>query len=218
MAGLTDYMRALTGGYNSQALAQQALASTRAEMASPSVAVLDHPPFPTRRDLPEPAPVDLSGLDRELADEVAKVFGYTTPQKAIEAKEAEARLTNLLRGLGIKPFVKEEVKKYQQEVREQHTKSNRVASWERIELGRIETRHHFGMGGPYEYKWSYDKPIPQFALHTALRLKKAEPDATIHIDYLDVRPADPFMVVRLGPAEEYVEVWDEADFNGQRQA
>ena len=65
----------------------------------------------------------------------------------------------------------------------------------------------------------YASPIPEFALETALAVKKEIPSATILIDeYRDRHyvSCDPFLVVRIGENFYYLEVWNETKFKGKR--
>ncbi|MCK9463035.1 MAG: hypothetical protein M0R80_25715 [Proteobacteria bacterium] len=75
----------------------------------------------------------------------------------------------------------------------------------------------------YDIRWrkisldEYSKPIPEFALQTALDLKKACGDkVSFFIDELEVikRKRDPFLVAkdRSTWEEFYIEVWNEAKF------
>lgn len=76
------------------------------------------------------------------------------------------------------------------------------ATWRRIQLS------------------SYGKLIPEFALDTAVNIKKAYPQANYYVEELSVDhiTKDPFLVVV--DAEDnayYVEVWNEPNFKQERQ-
>lgn len=63
----------------------------------------------------------------------------------------------------------------------------------------------------------YEKQVPEFALATAVAVKRKLPDAEISVDHL-VKVPDPILVVKLGKSDElYLEQWDESDFKAERQ-
>ena len=70
----------------------------------------------------------------------------------------------------------------------------------------------------------YREPIPEFALHTAVELKKIDPSAKFSICSLheELNSIDPFLVMQLhdddGQHDYYLEVWNEPGFTGQREA
>jgi hypothetical protein len=61
----------------------------------------------------------------------------------------------------------------------------------------------------------YDKPIPEFALSTALAIKKEFNEGRFFIDEL-VGDEDPFLVWRYQGWDYYLHVWNEPKFRGQR--
>ncbi len=65
---------------------------------------------------------------------------------------------------------------------------------------------------PIEY---YKKPIPEFALYSAVELKKLCPKAQFFVEELYVD--DPFLVVNYGGNLYWIEVWNEPDFNQKRK-
>lgn len=81
-----------------------------------------------------------------------------------------------------------------------------------------------------ERKWvryelgSYDEPIPEFALQTALDIKKRHKNVSFFVDALEESRlvVDPFLVMRVqidGHIRDfYVEVWSESKFHGTREA
>ncbi len=66
----------------------------------------------------------------------------------------------------------------------------------------------------------YDQPIPEFAIDTALRIKKAIPEATFSIEhFVHWRTQDPFLSFKVPGVQRrfVVEVWDEPDFTAERK-
>lgn len=66
----------------------------------------------------------------------------------------------------------------------------------------------------------YEGPIPEFALQTAVDLGKACRNSRFFVEELIVKKevVDPFLVVTLGDAKYYLEVWNEPGFKGKREA
>ena len=81
-----------------------------------------------------------------------------------------------------------------------------------------------------ERKWilydlkKYTEPIPEFALHTALELKKVDPKLKFLVCALEERRVviDPFLVMRVYDGKDFhdysLEVWNEPTFHGEREA
>jgi uncharacterized integral membrane protein len=64
----------------------------------------------------------------------------------------------------------------------------------------------------------YAKPVPEFALQTALDIREQCPYAKFYVVELEETP-DPFLAVTVEGAEGlvYVEVWNEPAFNAERE-
>lgn len=61
----------------------------------------------------------------------------------------------------------------------------------------------------------FQDPIPEFALATAVTIKKRLPEASFSVEYLQ---QDPFLRVALGSSDiVYLEYWNEPDFKAQRE-
>ncbi len=60
----------------------------------------------------------------------------------------------------------------------------------------------------------YRQPIPEFALYSAVELKKLCPEAVFYIDELP--NLDPFLVVEYKGEYYWIEVWDEPGFKQER--
>lgn len=66
----------------------------------------------------------------------------------------------------------------------------------------------------------YDQPIPEFAIDTALAIKKAIPEATFSIEhFIHWRTNDPFLSFKVPGVQRrfVVEVWEEPDFTAERK-
>lgn len=76
-----------------------------------------------------------------------------------------------------------------------------------------------------ERKWkmteiaNYAKPIPTYALQTAVDVTQSCPPARFYVCSLKQEQTvlDPFLVVRAGGEEYYLEVWNEPGFNEERE-
>lgn len=66
----------------------------------------------------------------------------------------------------------------------------------------------------------YTKPIPEFAIQSALDIKQHCPDAEFVVEEITVeKVVDPFLIVRLpgdGMPQYYIEVWNEPGFTQER--
>ena len=59
---------------------------------------------------------------------------------------------------------------------------------------------------------SYTRPVPEFVLDKAIRIKEAVPDVDFYIQHLSDPKADPFLIAKLGEEIYYIEAWDEPRF------
>lgn len=67
----------------------------------------------------------------------------------------------------------------------------------------------------------YEGPVPAFALLTALNIRREaykNGNGSVPAFHVEMRAADPFLVVRFGSDSYYVEVWDEPGFERERKA
>lgn len=60
----------------------------------------------------------------------------------------------------------------------------------------------------------YQQPIPEFVLNKALQIKEKVPNAQFFIEHLEEK-YDPFLKVKHGNLDLYIEVWDEPKFEFQ---
>jgi hypothetical protein len=80
--------------------------------------------------------------------------------------------------------------------------------------------------GRGDWRWAmteienYNLPIPIHVLQTALRVKAAIPGSKFQVEYLTREYTqewpDPFLVLNVGDAYYYLEVWDEPKFEGRK--
>lgn len=72
----------------------------------------------------------------------------------------------------------------------------------------------------------YSEAVPEFVLHTALRIQKLLPDARFFVEHLAfaraslreqrrARSLDPFLLVAHGDKAYFIEVWDEPKFEAE---
>lgn len=151
-----------------------------------------------KREVPKTQDID---IDVAFHKKVAKVLGYRHGLDIAQGNTASGRLAAAFAKIGLQPFTDESVDAY----REAKEKKNPGFSWEDC---------------PIE---EYTRPIPEFALQTAMDLKKLLPGATFQIDELveDKNVGDPFLVMTY-PGDDgdeylyYMEVWNEPGFSGER--
>ena len=62
---------------------------------------------------------------------------------------------------------------------------------------------------------SYKRPIPEFALNEAVKIKEQLPEVQFYIQHLSDPKADPFLVAKLDEEIFYVCAWDEPKFEGR---
>ncbi len=61
----------------------------------------------------------------------------------------------------------------------------------------------------------YDRPVPEFVLDQAVRIKEAVPEVVFYVQHLSDAKADPFLVARLADEVYYIAAWDEPRFEGR---
>lgn len=61
---------------------------------------------------------------------------------------------------------------------------------------------------------NYQQPIPEFVLNKALQIKERVPSAQFFVEHLEEKH-DPFLKVKHGNLDLYIEVWDEPKFEFQ---
>jgi hypothetical protein len=93
-----------------------------------------------------------------------------------------------------------------------------------VVCGQIESRYSRERTWTMRELSLYSEPIPEFALQTAVDIKKAHPEVEFYVCTLEENRVvvDPFLVLRSRAGDEvrdyYLEVWNESKFCGRRQA
>jgi len=146
-------------------------------------------------------PVELKRMDKtarepleDVVDRAAKILGY-----GLGVLE---RFMQACREIDIMPFDPETVDKYKY-----HEKTK---------------KYHHPSGYPHFLRWvavsikKFKKPVPEFALQTALDIKERCPEIEFEIEELTPTPC-PFLVAVLPDGSRYhLEVWNEPDFKKPR--
>lgn len=130
-----------------------------------------------------------------LAKKAKEVLGYMVLEYDLSTKLAET-----LKGLDIEILDREQVDDYKQalEVTQRGALIGRESKWEKF---------HIDM---------YPRPIPEHVLNKAIQIKERLPSVDFFVDELrSNRIPDPFLLVKLGREEYYIEVWDEPKFEGR---
>ncbi len=163
---------------------------------------------------------DLSELDTErlyLATRAKDLLGYTALVQDVTGEAAvgkrEGKLTEALRVLEMDSLDTATVIDYQiakvvedsrehafSHLRDYATGYYSMASWVNTELSQ------------------YQRPIPEFVLDKAIRLKEQIPEVRFHVQHLSDPKADPFLVASLPGYDQeiyYIEAWDEPRFEGR---
>jgi len=61
----------------------------------------------------------------------------------------------------------------------------------------------------------YKRPVPEFVLDKAIRIKEVLPEVQFYIQHLSDPKADPFLVAKNGDEIYFVDAWDEPRFEGR---
>lgn len=109
-----------------------------------------------------------------------------------------------------------------------------ILDYQQVKLYQLEKKHEAERAAlpqffePSRYRWGrtpnfewrqtelkkYGEPIPEFVLRKAVQLKETLPEVELFIEQLEEQK-DPFLFVKLGEEEFYIEVWDEPRFEGR---
>jgi hypothetical protein len=155
---------------------------------------------------PEDVAEHVDAMQAELATAAEALLGYSVMRKRLRLPNP---LLAALEQLEIEPFDGETVRQYQKEMLAYaQYEAARLDAAEGIPAGSFQARRADWRVHKLE---GYSKPVPEFALKTALRIKRACPQAQFHIEELEAVP-DPFLIVSVDNTRRYVEVWDEPRF------
>lgn len=179
-----------------------------------ATAVLEPPPEIPRpsKDILQRAAIPVTivtDMRAELAVEAETLLGYSVLRKRLGMRSP---LTEALLKLEIEPFDPKTVNTYKSE----------MLTYAQNEAARMDVAAGIrpGTWQARVARWQsdsirdYKKPIPEFAIDTAVRLKKACPAVKFEIEELTIVP-DPFLIAVLGRQRRYIEVWDEPKFEGR---
>lgn len=150
--------------------------------------------------------LEVLSLDADLAERAARELGYSKVRDRIES----SKLYDVLAELELLPYNMADVEAYKKAMAKENS------------YRRFST-----VGGSYitYATWvrtaisEFTGEIPQFVLHTALRVKKKLPGVELVVEDLRQETRmlpEPFLVAKYGDAEAYIEVWDEPSFTGKR--
>jgi len=158
---------------------------------------------------------ELSGERGKLAQRAADLLGYRKLADHVSGRGSLAveagKLAVALHGLDLQVLDADSVISYQMEEAGRRTR-------EKInEEGLSKWVSGWGMTAA---SWShtdlkkYDRPIPEFVLDKAIRIKEALPEVEFRVQHLNDARYDPFLVAILGDEIYYIDAWDEPRFEG----
>ena len=151
-----------------------------------------------------------------VARKAATMLGYDQYLKYL-GQHRSIGLAQALQELQIEPYSLASVEAYKKEKLETTLKeSNKRTRRRRTEEDDDDDE--------YTGRWmrvdigDYEPPIPEFVLRKAVQIVEKVPIANVLVDYLVVERKilpDPFLVVRVGTEEYYIEVWNEPVFESK---
>ncbi len=182
----------------------------------------------------------------DLYEKVSSRLGYSVLGKAKINNDRKNEISKVFQKLDIKPFKKELVEKYKNKMEVGYRNLfisgvvlSVLSGLVSIMLGMFYGNAWFLVGLvlsiivgnicgnfiSYNKEWekivinNFTSPIPEFALQTALDINTELPYCIIYIDSLfqKAKPLDPFLVVKYGDEDYYLEVWNEPKFNQKRE-
>jgi hypothetical protein len=154
---------------------------------------------------------ELDGEHAKLATRAADLLGYRTLANHVSGKTMAAntigKLTDTLRSLDIEILDTAAVVDYQMAECVRLTKEKIVDDFKDWVTGYFSPAqwHHQDLK-------DYERPIPEFVLDKAVRIKEALPEVQFRVQFLSEPKADPFLIAHLGKEIYYVEAWDEPRF------
>lgn len=157
-----------------------------------------------RKPLAHLAPIE----DIALSTKCETLLGYS---KLSEKVNVLGPLGIALANLQIEPFLASSVEAYQDETQKAKIDELRPTIPKHTNAYRNLWRNIRWDTTPIA---EYKEKIPKFVLHKAVQIKEAIPDCELFVVGLivETEPFDPFLLVRRGREEYYVEVWSEPNF------
>lgn len=150
-----------------------------------------------------------------LATRAKDLLGYSALQADVTGEvvigKKEGKLTETLRALDIEVLDTGTVIEYQLM---KLTELNREVARER--LNDWATGYFSSASWAKTQLDQYTRPVPEFVLDKAIRIKEQLPEVHFHIQHLQDPKADPFLVASIyGGEVYYIEAWDEPRFEGR---
>lgn len=154
---------------------------------------------------------ELAGERSKLATRAADLLGYRTLANHISGRSVvgveAGKLTETLQSLELDVLETSAVINYQMEEASRLTKEKISDSFREWTTGYFSpATWHRSMLSDYE------KPVPEFVLDKAIRIKERLPEVVFHVQYISEPKADPFLIASLGKEIYYIEAWDEPRF------
>jgi hypothetical protein len=154
---------------------------------------------------------EIGGERAKLAVRAANLLGYRRLADDVAGRQSlgleTGKLADTLRGLDFAVLDAASVITYQIEEAGRRTReaitenfSNYVAGW------------FSAAGWTHTDLTAYERPIPEFVLDKAIRLKEVLPEVRFVIQHMTDPKADPFLVAMLGKEIYFVDAWDEPRF------
>lgn len=154
---------------------------------------------------------EMGGERSRLATRAADLLGYRILANHISGKTVAAadkgQLTETLRSLEIDVLEASAVVDYQLAESSRITKEKISDSFREWTIGYFHPAewHHTPLS-------EYERPVPEFVLNKAIRIKEALPGVVFHIHFLSEPKADPFLIAQCDKEIYYIEAWDEPRF------
>jgi hypothetical protein len=153
----------------------------------------------------------LEGERAKLATRAADLLGYRGLANHVSGRTMvgveKGKLTETLRALDLDVLDSAAVIDYQLTEAARLTKEKITEDFRDWTIGYFSPAqwHHTLLT-------EYDKPVPEFVLDKAIRIKEALPEVIFRIQYISEPKADPFLIAQLDKEIYYIEAWDEPRF------
>lgn len=154
---------------------------------------------------------EMGGERAKLATRAADLLGYRRLADDVAGRLSlgvkVGKLAETLRSLDLTVLDAESVVSYQIEEAARRTKEAIADNFWNYVTGWFSAA-----SWTHTQLTEYDRPIPEFALDKAIRIKEAMPEVTFVIQHMSDPKADPFLVAVVGKEIYFVEAWDEPRF------